>query len=374
MVLYYNVAQPQNIKEKYVPFDQIDMLVKIPAGREIKKGSFRLSGKLKVLVTPATGQPGAGTQRAITSDDQVFLNQYCGAHGLFRSFTESVNDQTIENIAYYPRIVAMKKQAMNTQTELFTDSENLTELTGAYANMFLVGQDSNNTIPFSIKPMIALNKSSENLPQSKFVQMRIMTQVSSGLEALFSTKTTGSPAVSVFSAISFELSDLQLAWYEQNQTSAGDVVLNTYYLNKQTIVSNHTNLNIFAPNVYDAVSVSFIRQADLNTLQTDNNACYQVPGINRLEFTLNGNDSPISYPIESYQDIILNYKKSLMSGEKHSFSKSLIASGQCFGVGCSFPTSVNDKLGINIDINDSVLTASSTKFDAYMYVNGYLTM
>lgn len=373
MVLYYNVAQPQNIKGSYSPFDQIDFLVKIPAGREIKQGSFRLSGKLKVSVTDNTT---GATPRDITSADQVFLNQYCGAHGLFRSFTESVNDQTIENIAYYPRIVAMKKQAMNTQTELYTDSENLTELTGPYANMFLVGQSAspNNTIPFSIKPMIALNKSSANLPQSKFVQMRVMTQVSSGLEAFYSTKVTGSPAVSVFSAISFELTDLQLAWYEQNQTSAGDVVLNTYYLNKQTIVSNHTNLNIFAPNVYDAVSVSFIRQADLNSLQTDNNACYQVAGINRLEFTLNGNDSPISYPIESYQDIVLNYKKSLMTGEKHSFSKSLIASGQCFGIGCSFPTSVNDKLGINIDINDAVLNASSVKFDAYMYVNGYLTM
>jgi hypothetical protein len=63
-----------------------------------------------------------------------------------------------------------------------------------------------------------------------------------------------------------------------------------------------------------------------------------------------------------------------MAGEKHSFSKSLIAAGQCFGLGCSYPTSVNDKLGINIDINSTVFNASSVKFDAYMYVNGYLTM
>jgi hypothetical protein len=374
MVLYYNVAQPQNIKEKYVPFDQIDMLVKIPAGREIKQNSFRLSGKLKVLVTPASGQTGAGTERAITPDDQVFLNQYCGAHGLFRSFTESVNDQTIENIAYYPRIVAMKKQAMNAQTELYTNSENLTELTGPYANQILCGQDTNNLIPFSIKPMIAVNKTNQNLPQSKFVQMRIMTQVSSGLEALFSTKLISGSTNSFFSSINFELYDLQLSWYEQNQTSAGDIVLNTTYLNKQTIVSNHTNLNIFAPNVYDAISVSFIKQVDLNTPNTDNNACYQVPGIERIEFTLNGNDSPISYPIETYEDIMVNYKKSLMAGEKHSFSKSLIATGQCFGLGCSFPTSVNDKLGINIDIDNAVFNVSSIKFDAYMYVNGYLTM
>ena len=374
MVLFYNVAQPQNIKEKYVPFDQLDFLVKIPTGREIKQNSFRLSGKLKVLVTPATGQAGAGVERIITPDDQIALNQYCGAHGLFRSFTESVNDQTIENIAYYPRYVAMKKQSVNTQTELYTSSENLTELTGPYNNQILCGQDANKLIPFSIKPMIAVNKSNANLPQSKFVQMRIMSQVSAGLEAFFSTRLISGGTDSFFSSINFELSDLQLCWYEQNQTSAGDVVLNTSYLNKQSVVSNHTNLNIFAPNVYDAISVSFIRQSDLNTTKTDNNACYQIPGIQRVEFTLNGNDAPVSYPIVSYDDIIVNYKKSLMTGEKHSFSKSLIATGQCFGIGCSFSTSVNDKLGINIDIDDTIYNASTTKFDAYMYVNGYLTM
>jgi hypothetical protein len=369
MVLYYNVAQPQNIKDKYVPFDQIDMLVKMPTGRELKKNSLRYSGKGKLYVTPISG-----SRRLATEADQVFVNQFCGLHGLFRSFTESVNDQTIENIAYYPRYVAMKKQAMNPQSHLYTSSENITELTGLYANKLLIG-DSTGYFYFSIKPQIALNKTNANLPQSKFVQMRVMTQLASGLECFYSTAVDGA-GVSLFSSIDYELEDLQLTWQEQNQTSVGDVVLNTNYLNKQTIVSNHTNLNIFCPNVYDAVSVSFIRQADLNKVLTDNNACYQIPQIIRVEYTINGNDSPISYPITSYEDIIVNYKKSLMAGEKNSFSKSLIASGQCFGVGCSFPTSVNDKLGINIDIQDgsSGVNMSSEQFDAYIYVNGYLTM
>jgi len=103
MVLYYNVAQPQNIKGSYSPFDQIDFLVKIPAGREIKKNSFRISGTLNVRVLEGT------VDRPVDSTDSVFFNQYCGVHSLFRSFTESVNDQTVENIAYYPRWVGMKK-------------------------------------------------------------------------------------------------------------------------------------------------------------------------------------------------------------------------------------------------------------------------
>jgi hydroxymethylpyrimidine/phosphomethylpyrimidine kinase len=71
--------------------------------------------------------------------------------------------------------------------------------------------------------------------------------------------------------------------------------------------------------------------------------------------------------------ILLLTIKSLSAGEKHSFSKSLIVSGQVFGIGCSFTTSVNDKLGINIDIDDAI-NISEIQYDAYMYVNGYLTM
>lgn len=365
MVLFYNVAQPQNIKPSYSPFDQVDFLVKMPVGREIKNGSFRISGTLNVSVNDGT------EERKLKATDGVFLNQYCGVHSLFRSFTESVNDQTVENIAYYPRWVGMKRQAINSQLQTYSSADNIIELCGLGGNKVLAG-DSTGNCYFSFKPQIALNKSNQNLPQSKFVQMRIMTQLASAFEAFYTVPQTtpGTPAIT---NITYSISDLQLSWYETAQTSAGDVVLNTCYLNKQTVVSNHTNLNIFAPNVYDAISVSFIKQSDLNKLLTDNNDCYLINQIERVEFTLNGTDGPISYPLTSYQDYLLNYKKSLMAGEKNSFSQRLLNSGKVFGLGCSFQTSVNDKLGINIDVNNAV-DMSLAKYDAYIYVNGYLTM
>jgi hypothetical protein len=369
MVLYYNVAQPQNIKDKYSPFDQIDFLVKIPAGREIKQNSLRISGTLNITVT-RTG----GDVTPIAPTDGICFNPYAGAHSLFRSFTESVNDQTIENIAYYPRWVAMKEQATKPESQLYSSSNAIVECKGLRLPNILSGVDKGtdlNNVYFSIKPVIALNKSNQNLPQSKFVQMRIMTQLSSALEAFYTTAVDSTLNPKNITNISYTVKDLQLCWYEQNQTSAGDVVLNTCYLNKQTVVSNHTNLNIFAPNVYDAISVSFIPQENLNSLINDNNGCYNLDAVNRVEFTLNGSDSPISYPLTSYEDIVVNYKKSLMAGEKNAFGfKNRNAT---FGIGCSFPTSVNDKLGINIDIKDST-NMSLNPTDAYIYVNGYLTL
>lgn len=368
MVLYYNVAQPQNIKGSYSPFDQIDMLVKIPAGREIKQNSFRLSGTLNISVTRSNNDTSP-----INPIDGIFFNSYAGAHSLFRSFTTSVNDQTIENIAYYPRWVAMKEQADKTESQLYSSSDAITECKGLFLNKILSGVDKGsqqNNVYFSVKPKIAINKTNANLPQSKFVQVRIMTQLASPTEAFFSNALYAEDEP-LITGINYTLSDLQLSWYEQNQSSVGDVVLNTCYLNKQTLVSNHTNLNIFSPNVYDAISVSFIKQEDLNTIQTDNNGCYFVPGINRVEFTLNGSDSPISYPLESYEDYLVNYKKSLMTGDKNAFG--VLSKENTFGLGCSFTTSVNDKLGINIDINDDIVI-SDMKYDAYIYVNGYVTL
>lgn len=368
MVLYYNVAQPQNIKGSYSPFDQIDFLVKIPAGREIKQNSFRISGTLNITVTRANGDV-----TPIAPTDGICFNPYAGAHSLFRSFTESVNDQTVENIAYYPRWVAMKEQSAKTESQLYSSSNAIVECKGLRLPNILSGVDKGtdkNNVYFSIKPMIAVNKSNQNLPQSKFVQMRIMTQLSSALEAFYTTAVAANLTTNI-SNISYSISDLQLCWYEQNQTSVGDVVLNTCYLNKQTIVSNHTNLNIFTPNVYDAISVSFISQGNLNTLINDNNGCYNLNAIDRVEFTLNGSDSPVSYPLTSYEDILVNYKKSLMANEKNAFGYK--NRNQTFGIGCSFPTSVNDKLGINIDISD-IVNMSVNPFDAYIYVNGYLTL
>jgi hypothetical protein len=368
MVLYYNVAQPQNIKGSYSPFDQIDMLVKIPAGREIKQNSFRLSGTLNINVTRNNGDV-----TPIAPTDGICFNSFAGAHSLFRSFTTSVNDQTVENIAYYPRWVAMKEQANKPESHLYTSSDSIVECKGIRLPNILSGVDKGtdkNNVYFSIKPQIAINKTNANLPQSKFVQVRVMTQLSSSLEAFYTTAVDEN-LETVISNISYTIKDLQLSWYEQNQQSAGDVVLNTCYLNKQTIVSNHTNLNIFAPNVYDAISVSFIQQQNLNNIITDNNGCYFVDGINRVEFTLNGSDAPVSYPLLSYEDILVNYKKSLMAGEKNGFGYK--NRNSTFGIGCSFQTSVNDKLGINIDINDSI-NMSQKQFDAYIYVNGYVTL
>ena len=51
MATYYNATQCINIKEKYNEFDIAEWLIKMPTGRQLKAGSLRVNGFLKVKKT-----------------------------------------------------------------------------------------------------------------------------------------------------------------------------------------------------------------------------------------------------------------------------------------------------------------------------------
>ena len=91
-------------------------------------------------------------------------------------------------------------------------------------------------------------------------------------------------------------------------------------LNRQFKYCESNGINAFAvnsPNFYDAISLSFIKQAHRNSLLYDNYACEWIPGIenvgSRVEATVSGNDQPVRFPIQTYSELSLNYAKSLAS-------------------------------------------------------------
>ena len=45
---FYNASQPVNIKQTYGEFDVIEYLVKMPSNRQMKAGSLRVNGNLKI--------------------------------------------------------------------------------------------------------------------------------------------------------------------------------------------------------------------------------------------------------------------------------------------------------------------------------------
>tara|TARA_R110000868_G_scaffold2523_3_gene18227 strand:+ start:381 stop:1526 length:1146 start_codon:yes stop_codon:yes gene_type:complete len=379
MVMFYNSAQPSSIKATYTQYDQIDMTCKPSKGRAVQANSFRFSGNLKVTkktnASPITSIP-------VTPEDMVFMNPFVGAHGIIKNISSIANDRILENISFYGRLVGQKTQAENSLEELTSSSYHTPELKGLQNNVLLGAYTETDGIPFSIKPVIALNRSSADLGQSKFNQMKILMTLGSAIEAFYCSKPEPAEgSADLITALDFTISNLQLSWYEVPEVSVPRVVFRTAYLTTMTVNSFNSNVYITSPTVFDSVSCSFIRQKNRNQIYKDDMLCEYIRGITRVEFTINSESAPLLYAIGSgdsppYQDIALNYAHSLEALEKNCLMNKLLSETIAFGVGAAFRAEQNSKLAINFQIDtnltDSVNNVSANPLDIFLYTQGFL--
>jgi len=374
MSLFYNSAQPTNIKSIYNQYDVVDFLIKMPTGRQMKANSLKLCGFLKVQKLLSDG-----TTANLVESDAVFLNQWAGAHSLFKNTSTSVNERVVENLQHYGRYVAMKTQAEATPETIVTSSEHNLELKGCLNNWLVLGTpNATKGTPFSIKPMICVNQSSTDLPQSKFQQIKVMWNLSSAQEALYISSGVPNPLPNPYiTGLTFSLQDLEMHWYETTEQKIEQTILNTTFMTTQTIVSLNNNIQITSPTAFDSCSISFLRQSMLNNLYYDSLCCEYIPDINRVEFLINGESAPLSYAIlpPVYQDIALNYWKSLGGAEKNALCNRFLSENGCFGVGCEFKTMIDNKLQFSLTIDDATAYNPSNAggaIDSYVFINGYL--
>ena len=380
MSLMYNSAFPQNVKDSYTQYDQVDFLVKQVAGREVVAGSFRITGVLNVTkalrATPTT-------YVAIAAEDAVFCNPYAGAHVFIQNATVSINDRTIESIGFYPRPVIMDTIAKNTLEELTACSDSAVEMKGNNGNVILAKVDA----PFSISPNLSMNKSSANIPSSKYPMMKMMLTLSSALDALYvSTPQPANPAGTDIIALNYSISQLQMHWIErpEEKVQPKEIVFNTNYLVTQTVQSSNTNLNVVAPNPYDSVAATFIKQSNRNNLYKDGNMAEYLRDIIAVEFTLNNQSyGPLTYRIGSgasppYQDLSVNALKALKGNpDKNSIVNRILQENGSFAIGMSYATNQLDKLGVVMQMatdSDYQYSDPANRYDCLLYVNGYVAL
>ena len=376
---FYNSAQPTNIKQKYGEFDVITFLMKMPTGRQCKAGSLRVNGYLKLYKNSPAGVPSA-----IDGTEGIMLDQFAGVHSFFRNTNSTINSRTVESLQNYPRYVSMVSQHDFSPESLITNSLNAPELKGALNTYLLNGDNVNKGIAFSMKPQICVNKSSADLAQSKFQEIQVMFQLGSAVEAMYISGAVN-PNIS---SLSYELTDLQLSWMETMEVPSNEpVVLNTVSNMIQTVTGLSNNIQVVSSVAYDALSMSFMHQSSVKSLYNNNMLCEYIPDISRLEILVNGVDAPLSYAITTpaYQDIALNYYKSLSSsgnaiwglprGEKNSIMNRFYSENGSFGIGSAFSDSINDKLQVALTIDDNTQhNPSSNPIDCFIYTNGYISL
>ena len=391
MSIFYNGVKPLNIKPYYGANDIVDFTLKLRPGRAMKAGSLRVSGWLNVQKIA----PGSTAALPVDVSDNVFVSPYAGVHSFFRNSTCSVNDRTLESNTMYPRWASMVKQSKYTLEGLNSSSAATTELCGSQNNVLLMGSEiAPNTIthpnvpsgttvysiPFSFHPEIALNKSSGDLGQSQFPQMKVLFNLASAIEALYTTAPAGHVLDNV-AALQYSFLDLQLQWYETvERPMKVPITFQTAFLITQTLLSSNASFAVNSPTVYDAVSLSFIKQKHRNKIQYDNYACEYVPGLenigSRIEATVSGSDQPIRFPILTYSELALNYARSLGAEAKNSLMNVYSSQNGCWGIGYKFQTGINDRLAVNVILNGLPPTEqpSVNPSDAFIFVSGFVSV
>jgi hypothetical protein len=293
----------------------------------------------------------------------------------------------------YPRWASMNKQAKYTLEGINTSSAGLTELCGSQNDVLLLGSEiAPNTpalpgvtgytplsIPFSFKPEVALNKSSGDLGESRFPQMKMLFNLASAVEALYSSNGAAYVQANI-GALQYNFLDLQLQWYETlEMPMLQPVVFQTVNLITQTLVSSNASFAVSSPTVYDAVSLSFIQQSHRNNYAFDNYACEYIPNIenvgSRIEFTVSGGDQPIRFPIQTYSETALNYWKSMGGDIKNSMMNVYSSQNGAWGIGCKFTTGINDRLAVNVILQPPLLVnPSQNPSDCFIYVSGFISV
>lgn len=385
MPIYYNSAFPQNQKDSYEQYSQVDFLIKTQAGREVEAGSMRITGVLNVTKALRANPT---TYVAISADDKVFVNPYAGAHVLIQNASVSVNERTIESIGFYARPVIMDTMSKNTLEELTACSDSAVEMKGNNGNIIISTQSAPTATagllgaPFRIVPNVAINKSSANIPSSKYPMMKMMLTLSSALNAFYvSIPEPTVPNAADIVALNYTISQLQLHWIERPEAPVQpkEIVFNTNYLTTSSVVSLNTTINVVAPNPYDSVTCSFIKQANRNSLYADANMCEYLRDIDRVEFTLNNQVyGPITYIVGSgssppYQDLALLALKSLNGDpDKNTIVNRILQENGCFLIGMKYASSQSDRLGITMTINSqTTFSYSQNPYDALLYVSGF---
>lgn len=385
--IFYNSAYPLNIKQDnlsaqpptlaYTQNDIIDFKIAMRSGRAMRAGSLRISGNLIVQKLNV-----AGVWVATTLEDRVFLDPYVGVQSFFRNASTSVNGSLVESIQYLPRWVGMKRQANYTIEGINTSSKVLSELCGSQNNYMLI---SDMGVSFSFAPETCVNKSDQDLGQSKFSELRLSFNLANATEALYTTRLPADPYMATadgFTQLRYSIGDVQARWIEGVEVpSKAPVVFQVCSLVTQTLLSSNSFFAITTPTPYTSLSLSFIKQSHRNSFFYNNNRCEFVEGLTgtagRLEIEINGNTGPIKFPLLTYQETALNYWKSLNGVIKSSIMNSYLSSnGATFGIGCSFVESVNDRVTfmLQIDPNDPAYNNDIPARDAFIYTTGVQTI
>ena len=366
----HNTIFPLSTRANYRANDIVDWLLTFD-GKQIIQNSIRITGKVRVD-TDANIKDSSTVSRLDVSKD-VQIDGTVGIASAFQSITCSSDNQgVIENQNEHPRYVKAKSVATHTAQQLFTDCRNTTELrTGedVHTKYLLYGNSGTTAddcqIPFSWKPDIAFNKSSQNISSKKTGGLKLSVRLATDAQFLF-----GADAATY----SYALYDLRLEYKTVPDAGAsGNLVFETIHMIKTTAESNNTSISTRVPATVQSVSIVFHRDKDLNQPIPNHLQLQQPPGVSRVEFSFN--DSLTTYynfSLDTMQEILYNYQQSWGGayGSKSNITLPLLNHDESYGIGMPFGTYIDMSKGSKFGINLLSNINTNLKYGVFMYFRG----
>ncbi len=369
----YSLSIAENNKDTFVANDNVVFMINGDEGMSLQKNSVRLEGNVKVMI--------AGNQ--ITTE-LVYFNPQVGAHGLIESMQISTQNGLVENISNsYPRLVNMKEQSTRSINDSLNGSEacELKMPTNHQVQNYCHGTKSHGNqagsvvvdpMSFSFKPLCCLNRvasSSGNLPFARVGSIKLQFILSRDLAFLYGNVAGGSD-------LTYELSNLKLSYVQvpSQELDNQPQMCRSFVSVKQTLNSNVSSINAKVPSAVDAVSISFQRVSDENTVRKDNLKLNNVDGLKRLEFGFNNSVEMVKYQIEDRGEMIQRGLNSFSYMGHNQLKSNLSNKGSGFLAGLNFqlPKDLSQNSFNTIVTTDTV--SNLNKYNIYMFFHNSVSL
>jgi len=376
----YHMVQPSNKRPTYSDFDNIDFNLNA-TGRKLVGGSVRILGD--VTVYPTDGN---------RLTENISFDGLTGSHSWFNQITTSCSSiGQIENLNYYPHMVASKARAQLAREDTFQSQyvcENRcpdSRIAAALLKGTTFGDSTNyeaaltTAMNYAVKLDFCLNNflpgTDNNLPFSKTGDITVSMIVSQSISVLYGTAKTGTGAIGIDRNIS--LSNVRLIFTsvpdDGKYPSAYQMRVSSSL--KQSLQSTYANISTLAPLISDRFFMVFVPQNLDNSAEYNGLACYRPPNVSRVEYLWSDSFSAeYTYAIVNEEEMLTNFVKAVNNVvSDNQCSLNILASNDGFGLGLPFGSFVDlrkNKISVNIQSDIS----STAPLTCYMFFSGVVSL
>tara|TARA_R110000822_G_scaffold53029_1_gene136872 strand:+ start:183 stop:1286 length:1104 start_codon:yes stop_codon:yes gene_type:complete len=327
--LHYNETTPLNSKLQYEELETVDMILDFP-DKKLVLGSVRLEGT--ILCETSTGS--RNTTQSVAFDGQV------GIHNIVDSVNVEIqNVGVIENISSdygrYVKVLSVSSLDDNDYfqaqkaVELRSPSQrSIREITRGHN----IGGGEVKDISFSFKPHICLNNNAGGdgvLSYRKTGYVKISINLNRNSNFFYGTDVSNTQR--------FVIKNLKCKYMTVDDDGKdADNLLKTTFTLKNSLNSSNANVSSKVPAVCSGCTMSFLSQADENSL-TGNNLQLQRPeNVKQVQYLFNDTNRFITYTLQNEEEYLQHALSSLKQTGVSGVNRASLKANNAFLLGTRF--------------------------------------